>query len=664
VQALTYTDGVSAHGERAPAFGGVDVVDGVFRRAIEALPSALLIVGADGTIVAANEALLRLFDHSSEAVVGQHVEMLVPEPFRSAHRTQLRRFLAQPMEASIGVSRPLFGRRRDGSPFPVEISLYPLPGTAGPLVLAVVAGAGERMKGEEATRQALKARADFEELVASVSNQFINVPANEVDGAIRAALQRIGESLDLDRCTFYRIQPDGMFVDPIGWAREPFPPAPVPLPGAARFPWSLATVRRRATIVFGSLDEIPDPIDREGYRAIGAQAAVCVPLLVRGELVGALGFAMMRGGRAWTPELIQRIESLVPTFANVLARRQSDDALAQALETVKQLSDQLQQENTYLRREAAERFGDDIVGDSAALRDAIDLVEQVAVTDSTVLLLGETGTGKELIATEIHRRSSRHARAMVRVNCSAIPSTLIESELFGRERGAYTGAMSRQIGRFELADQSTIFLDEIGELPPDVQVKLLRVLEERRIERLGSPKSVRINTRIIAATHDHLEQRVASGTFRQDLFYRLNVFPIRVPPLRERTGDIPLLVWRFVRDFEKAFGKRIEEIPDTTMDALQRYPWPGNIRELRNAVERAMIVATGRRLLIEVPALTVAAVKVSSRLVDVEATHIREVLEGTGWRIRGAGGAAERLGMKPTTLETRLAKLGIRRPHP
>jgi transcriptional regulator with GAF, ATPase, and Fis domain len=224
--------------------------------------------------------------------------------------------------------------------------------------------------------------------------------------------------------------------------------------------------------------------------------------------------------------------------------------------------------------------------------------------------------------------------------------------------------MSRQIGRFELADQSTIFLDEIGELPPDVQVKLLRVLEERRIERLGSPKSVRINTRIIAATHDHLEQRVASGTFRQDLFYRLNVFPIRVPPLRERTGDIPLLVWRFVRDFEKAFGKRIEEIPDTTMDALQRYPWPGNIRELRNAVERAMIVATGRRLLIEVPALTVAAVKVSSRLVDVEATHIREVLEGTGWRIRGAGGAAERLGMKPTTLETRLAKLGIRRPHP
>jgi PAS domain S-box-containing protein len=656
---------VSAHGERAAAFSGSDVIEGLYRSAIEALPSALLIVGADGTIVAANQSLLRLFAHGADAVVGQHVEVLVPESFRSSHRMHLRRFIGQPREASIGVSRPLFGRRSDGSQFPVEISLYPLSETAGPFVLAVVAGAEERMKSEEATRHALKARADFEELVASVSNQFINLPASEVDGAIRAALQRIGESLDLDRCTFYRIQPDGMFVDPIGWAREPFPPAPVPLPGAARFPWSLATVRRRATIVFGSLDEIPDPIDREGYRAIGAQAAVCVPLVVRGELVGALGFAMMRGSRAWTPELIQRIASLMPTFANVLARRQSDDALAQALETVKQLSDQLQQENTYLRREAEERFGgDDIVGESAALRDAMDLVDQVAVTDSTVLLLGETGTGKEVIATEIHRRSSRHARAMVRVNCSAIPSTLIESELFGREKGAYTGAMTRQIGRFELADQSTIFLDEIGELPPEVQVKLLRVLEERRIERLGSPKSIRINARIIAATHDQLEQRVASGAFRQDLFYRLNVFPIRVPPLRERTGDIPLLVWRFVRDFEKAFGKRIEVISESSMDALQRYPWPGNIRELRNAVERAMIVATGPRLIIEVPALSAAAVKVSSRLVDVEATHIREVLESSGWRIRGAGGAAERLGMKPTTLETRLAKLGLRRPHP
>ena len=226
----------------------------------------------------------------------------------------------------------------------------------------------------------------------------------------------------------------------------------------------------------------------------------------------------------------------------------------------------------------------------------LEQARQVAATDSTVLLLGETGTGKELIATQIHEQSARHGRVMVRINCAAIPSTLIESELFGREKGAFTGALARQIGRFELADNSTIFLDEIGDLPLDIQVKLLRVLEERQIERLGSPKAVNVNVRIIAATHRNLEQRIADDAFRQDLYYRLNVFPIDVPPLRERTEDIPLLVWRFVDEFSKSFGKRIDSISRENMAALQRYSWPGNIRELRNVVERAMIVAVGHNL--------------------------------------------------------------------
>jgi transcriptional regulator with GAF, ATPase, and Fis domain len=280
-----------------------------------------------------------------------------------------------------------------------------------------------------------------------------------------------------------------------------------------------------------------------------------------------------------------------------------------------------------------------------------------------VLLLGETGTGKELFATRIHALGSRRGRAMVRVNCAAIPSTLIESELFGREKGAYTGALARQVGRFELADHSTIFLDEIGDLPPDVQVKLLRVIEERRIERLGSPRPIAVDTRIIAATHRNLEQRVADGTFREDLYYRLNVFPIHVPPLRERTEDIQLLVWRFVEEFSKAFGKRIDSIDRDSLSALQQHSWPGNIRELRNMVERAMIVATSRRLTIPLPhATSTASARRSPRLVDVEKEHIRGVLESTGWRIRGTAGAAERLGLKPTTLETRMAKLGLRRP--
>jgi transcriptional regulator with GAF, ATPase, and Fis domain len=252
---------------------------------------------------------------------------------------------------------------------------------------------------------------------------------------------------------------------------------------------------------------------------------------------------------------------------------------------------------------------------------------------------------------------------MVRVNCSAIPATLLESELFGREKGAYTGAMASQAGRFELAHQSTIFLDEIGDLPADTQVKLLRVLEERQFERLGSPRAIRVDTRIIAATHRNLEQGIAAGTFREDLYYRLNVFPIQVPPLRERVEDIPLLVRRFVDDLSQRLCKHVEVIPAENMATLQQYRWPGNIRELRNVVERAMILATGPRLTMTLPAAPASTHQRSARLADVEREHIRSVLESVGWRIRGAGGAAARLGLKPTTLETRMAKLGLSRPE-
>jgi formate hydrogenlyase transcriptional activator len=305
-----------------------------------------------------------------------------------------------------------------------------------------------------------------------------------------------------------------------------------------------------------------------------------------------------------------------------------------------------------------------IVGDSAAMRRVVDQIQQVAATDSTVLLLGETGTGKELLATHIHQSSSRRGRPMVRVNCGAIPATLIESELFGREKGAFTGALARQIGRFELADHSTLFLDEIGDLPHDIQIKLLRVLEEREIERLGSPRPIRVDTRIIAATHRNLEQRIGDGSFREDLYYRLNVFPVNVPPLRERGNDVTLLAWRFVTEFAKAFGKHIEAIEDDTLVALRQYAWPGNVRELRNVVERAMITARTSRLAIPLPHLVGPAAVRSARLCDVEREHIRVVLESSGWRIRGTDGAADRLGLRPTTLETRMAKLGLKRPRP
>ena len=304
-----------------------------------------------------------------------------------------------------------------------------------------------------------------------------------------------------------------------------------------------------------------------------------------------------------------------------------------------------------------------MVGNSPALVEAHALARRVAGTDSTVLLLGETGTGKELFASLIHDLSLRRVRPIVRVNCGAIPSTLIESELFGRERGAFTDAIARQIGRFELADRSTIFLDEIGDLPSEVQVKLLRVLEDRQIERLGNPKSIPVNVRIIAATHRSLEENVAAGSFRSDLFYRLNVFPIHVPPLRERIEDIPALVWHFIGEFSEAFGKRIESIAPATMAQLTQYPWPGNIRELRNVVERAMVVAAGPQLTIRMPSAVSRGASRSAKLADVQKAHIQRVLESVGWRIRGVGGAADRLGLRPTTLETRMMKLGLFRPR-
>ncbi|WP_239490983.1 sigma-54-dependent Fis family transcriptional regulator [Luteitalea sp. TBR-22] len=304
-----------------------------------------------------------------------------------------------------------------------------------------------------------------------------------------------------------------------------------------------------------------------------------------------------------------------------------------------------------------------ILGRSRTLQRVLEQVRQVAPTDSTVLLLGETGTGKELLATHIHESSARRVRSMVRVNCAAIPSTLIESELFGREKGAFTGALTRQIGRFETADRSSLFLDEIGDLSADVQVKLLRVLEERCVERLGSPRSVQVDVRIIAATHRDLEKRIAEGAFREDLFYRLNVFPIRVPALRERAEDIPLLVWRFVSEFSRIFGKRIETIARESMAALEHHHWPGNIRELRNVVERAMIVAPGPCLTITLPATPSSALPGRVRLEEVEREHIRTVLESVRWRIRGSAGAADQLGLRPTTLETRMAKLGLTRPR-
>ena len=343
---------------------------------------------------------------------------------------------------------------------------------------------------------------------------------------------------------------------------------------------------------------------------------------------------------------------------DVTDRRRNVEDLRRSLAEIAELKDRLQAESQYLKAEIQVGQQHDITGQSAAIMRVLSLVEQVAPTNAPVLVQGETGTGKELVGRAIHRLSPRSQGVMVKVNCAALPSGLVESELFGREKGAYTGALTRQVGRFELADGSTLFLDEVGELSLEVQAKLLRVLESGEFERLGSSRTVKVDVRLVAATNRNLLDEVKHGRFREDLYYRLGVFPLHVPPLRERVEDIPLLVWALLEECLTRIGKKITRVSKPTMESLQRRPWPGNIRELRNLIEYAAIVTRGDTLM--VPSYTEAAeVEPAATLEEVERRHILTVLEATHWQVKGPRGAAVALGLKPGTLYGRLRKLGL-----
>ena len=346
---------------------------------------------------------------------------------------------------------------------------------------------------------------------------------------------------------------------------------------------------------------------------------------------------------------------------------QANTSLQEALAEVERLKNRLHAENVYLQEEikVAHNF-EDIISRSRVIKQVLREVEQVASTDATVLVLGETGTGKELLARAIHSISRRRDRPLVKVNCAALPANLIESELFGHEKGAFTGAVARKTGRFELADGGTIFLDEIGDLPMELQAKLLRVLQEGEFERLGNARTIKVDVRIIAATNRDLEEATKNGMFREDLYYRLNVFPVKSPPLRERREDIPLLVQHFMQKFSLKMGKRIDSVSQATVDDLKRYDWPGNVRELENLIERAVILSKGSNLELEGRLSwqnTRQDPASGGTLEERERHYILEVLERTGWRVSGDNGAARILGMKPTTLESRMKKLGVRRTH-
>ncbi len=350
---------------------------------------------------------------------------------------------------------------------------------------------------------------------------------------------------------------------------------------------------------------------------------------------------------------------------DITERKRAEEALRNALAEAEQLKNRLQAENIYLQDEIKiEHNFEEIISRSEVVNKVLQKVEQVASTDATVLILGETGTGKELLARAVHNISARRDRPLIKVNCAALPTNLIESELFGYEKGAFTGALSRKIGRFELADGGTVFLDEIGDLRMELQAKLLRVLEEGEFERLGNPRTIKIDVRVIAATNRDLEKAIENADFREDLYYWLNVFPIKSPPLRERKEDIPLLVKHFIRKYGAKTGKKIETIPQKVMDTLQAYHWPGNVRELENIIERAVIISGANQLELgdcfPKSGASSGALHIPT-LEELEREHIIEVLELTGWRVSGKKGVAKILGIKPTTLEAKMKKLGIKR---
>jgi formate hydrogenlyase transcriptional activator len=527
---------------------------------------------------------------------------------------------------------------------------------------------GDEMSVEEPTES-------LESLLASIATSLLQ-PVEHFDASIDDILYRLIRFLDVERSTFGVADPlDGVLRTTHAVAIPGVAPFPIGMPIAETTPWVLKQLsQKRVPVIISSLSDFPPEasVDVQTVRAFGAKSFALFPIVAGGQLLGAVSFGTTRRERPWPPSVVDRFRLIGEIFAGALLRREHERRLRDTLAEVEALRERLQSENDYLRAVTlgAEGF-EDIIGESPALQSVLFEVEQVAPADSTVLLLGETGTGKELIAKAIHARSRRCDRTLVKVNCAALPPTLIESELFGHEKGAFTGAVSRKIGRFELADSGTLFLDEIGELPLALQTKLLRVLQEKEFERVGSSVTQKVDVRVIAASNRNLAEAVREGTFRSDLYYRLRVFPIELPPLRARKEDVPLLVWHFLEQLTRTIGKQIERVPAATMARLIAYDWPGNIRELRNVLERALVLSSGPVLRLDVLGESFQAAVPSNTaggsaraLEDVEREHILRTLEACDWRVKGQGNAAAQLKLHPNTLQSRMKKLGIRRPGP
>jgi PAS domain S-box-containing protein len=502
-------------------------------------------------------------------------------------------------------------------------------------------------------------------VVAQRLQRVLSSAAAEIDAVVAESLAAVGQHLEVDCVWAARLLVDGSVetgpiwmgpTAPIDWRKRPM--ESYPSQALAR------QIRRDGSFVGGQGVDLAEQPREQRSDGLATFSGFAVGSEGDGEGTEGLALLSSQAERPWPQEIVAPLACLSSAIWTALRRHQLEARLREELGRVSTSNAILKAENDQLKQELGPREERaELVGRSAAMQSVLHQVELVAPTNASVLLLGETGTGKEIVATAIHHQSARSDRRMIKVNCAALPTGLAEAELFGREKGAYTGADSSQAGRFELADGSTLFLDEVTELDLGVQAKLLRVLQDGEFERVGSTKTTRVNVRVIAASNRDPEELVAQRLFRKDLYYRLNVFPIRVPPLRDHPEDIPGLVWTFAWEFGESIGKPIERIPQQTMAALQSYEWPGNVRELRNVVERAVILSDGGVLSVTLPQAASAPATPAATLSVIERQYILQVLERVGWQVRGSGGAAEVLGLKPTTLESRMRKLGIERPN-
>jgi transcriptional regulator with GAF, ATPase, and Fis domain len=527
---------------------------------------------------------------------------------------------------------------------------------------------------KERAESALHERHRFEALFATLSTRLIHTSARALDDAIVEALRSVAESLGFHRTLV-------MLLDE---TREHFRLTHEwCAPGVASFAkaaggrpvsevgWPLTLIRDGEIVVL-LRDALPETahIARGIMEKDDLQMLATLPLHLEGKVIGCVGFHKKQGGPALADDFIGRLNLLTEIVANSLARKRAEEQRQAAFQEVEALKKAAEQERDFLREEiAAEAHFGDIIGGSPAIREVMELVGAVATTKATVLIRGESGVGKELIARALHARSTRATGPLVKVNCASIPKELFESEFFGHLKGAFTGAHKDRAGRFELADRGTIFLDEVGELPLDMQAKLLRILQESEFERVGDDRTRRVDVRVLAATNRDLEAEAAAGAFRTDLYYRLSVFPIEVPPLRQRREDILLLAEHFLRKSARELGRHALSFSEEQRRALVEYDWPGNIRELQHVVERAVILSRTPplRLDLGLPAPSARApatdrpilTDVELRALEVE--NLKAALERTGYRVTGAGGAAELLGVKPSTLRDRMKSLGIQR---